>query len=450
MRDPKYDEDVVNLGYLKKALGITDDESKETYKYVSRHYTTKPQPPYYAGDTWIDGYIIYTCIQDRLIGTYRNEDWTTESGAKEEAEKKNKTYLTQPNDYKIGDMWILQTDNDHKAGKKGEILIATVGRKLYDEDDWINMLGYGTIRSINEVANNIKDALNRLNLNKESGILTIFYSDEIPTANEGDLWYVTATTGIYTIDNIYKYTNSTWVQIEDELSVIAFQEANQARLIEDGKIQCFYSTTQPSTGMSVGDIWTNTLNNKLYRHNGTKWLAVYDTNVRIELDEVSQRTVEIRTDLGNVTSDVSTLKTQYKTVSDELENKASIEEVTEIRTSVGTLQTDTQYAINIAEDIQTNGVSKVHTETGYIFDNSGLTIEKTGAKTKSTLNEEGLDVKDATGSSDESLLFAGYDNNTGETIVKSKNMRVEKYLNIGTHSRVENYGNGTGVFWIGG
>lgn len=96
------------------------------------------------------------------------------------------------------------------------------------------------------------------------------------------------------------------------------------------------------------------------------------------------------------------------------------------------------------------GVSKVKTETGYTFDKDGLTIEKTNAKTKSTLNETGLNIKDATGSNEESLLFAGYDNETGETVVKSKNMTVEKYLTVGKYSRIEDYEKGTGVFWIGG
>lgn len=97
-------------------------------------------------------------------------------------------------------------------------------------------------------------------------------------------------------------------------------------------------------------------------------------------------------------------------------------------------------------------MSKVKTDTGYTFDNEGLTIEKTNAKTKTTLNESGLNIKDATGSSEQSLLFAGYDETLGETIVKSKNMTVEKYLNIGKYSRIEDYEskNGTGVFWIGG
>ncbi len=51
-------------------------------------------------------------------------------------------------------------------------------------------------------------------------------------------------------------------------------------------------------------------------------------------------------------------------------------------------------------------------------------------KTSVKLDEAGLEIKDATGSSDESLLYAGYDEKLGETIVKSKNMTVEKYLVI--------------------
>ena len=54
------------------------------------------------------------------------------------------------------------------------------------------------------------------------------------------------------------------------------------------------------------------------------------------------------------------------------------------------------------------------------------------------------------GSSEESLLYAGYDEEIGETIVKSKNMVVGKYLTVGTCSRTEDYEEGTGVFWIGG
>ena len=60
-----------------------------------------------------------------------------------------------------------------------------------------------------------------------------------------------------------------------------------------------------------------------------------------------------------------------------------------------------------------------------------------------------LEINDATGSSEESLLFAGYDEKTGETIVKSKNMTVEKYLVVGKHTRFEDYNDENGEAWTG-
>lgn len=106
-------------------------------------------------------------------------------------------------------------------------------------------------------------------------------------------------------------------------------------------------------------------------------------------------------------------------------------------------------------EVTDDGVKKVDTKTGYTFDTEGLKINKKDAKTSTKLDEKGLDVIDATGSTNESLLFAGFDEETGESIVRSKNMRVEKYLVIGKNSRMEDYVDekgrqGTGMFWIGG
>lgn len=324
MTEPKYDEDIVNLGYLKKVISDTEENIEDTYKNVSRHYASKPNTPYYKGDTWIDGNIVYTCINSREIGLYIDSDWTTESGAKQEAERKNKTYLTQPSNYSAGDMWILQSDNDHKAGKKGEILISSAGRKEYNENDWTNMLGYGTIRSINEVTNNISDALKRINSTKEEGKVTIFYSDTIPeNAETDDLWYVTESVDTYIKENIYKYNSNTWELIEDKLAIVAFSEANESRLVDDGIIQSFYTNTMPEEGMHVGDIWTDTTIQKLYRYNGTNWIAVYDTNIseiRKNIESVTERVTTIETDLGEIDLKVQENTTTITTIEGNVTN----------------------------------------------------------------------------------------------------------------------------------
>lgn len=171
-------------------------------------------------------------------------------------------------------------------------------------------------------------------------------------------------------------------------------------------------------------------------------------------EEVTTKITEVERTVDGITQNVSKnttdINNNYQEIIDKLGDKAQKDDVISLENKVETVQTNTEYAIKVSEDIQTNGVSKVKTETGYTFDENGLTIEKTNAKTKSTLNETGLEVKDSTGSQEETLLKAGYDEETGETIVKSKNMNVEKYLTVGKYSRIEDYEEGTGVFWIGG
>lgn len=320
--EPKYDEDTVNLGYLKKVISDTEESIDDIYKNVSKHYATKPNPPYHKGDTWIDGNIIYTCINDREIGLYTDSDWTTESGAKEEAERKNKVFLRQPSNYNVGDMWILQSDTDHKAGKKGEILVSIAGRIDYDEKDWINQLGYGTIASINEVVNDLNKAVERIGVTEEAisdGIIITFYQNTIPEGKHiGDLWYVTENTDTYIKGKIYRFNGNEWIILDDPEITEAFAKANEARLVADGKIQSFYADTEPTEDVGVGDLWIDISdNNKLYRYNGTNWVAVYDTRIdsaQQDIERITETTTQISTDLGKITEEVKGVESTITTL----------------------------------------------------------------------------------------------------------------------------------------
>lgn len=132
---------------------------------------------------------------------------------------------------------------------------------------------------------------------------------------------------------------------------------------------------------------------------------------------------------------------------------------TDLTNRVEQIQTDTYTKTEIqqiARGVSVDGtvVQAVISETGK-FDIDGLLIEKTDAKTKGRFNEKGMKITDATGSVDSELLFAGYDEELNETIVRTKNINVEKYLTVGKYSRIEDFvdddGNeGTGVFFVGG
>ena len=95
-------------------------------------------------------------------------------------------------------------------------------------------------------------------------------------------------------------------------------------------------------------------------------------------------------------------------------------------------------------EIQTqlsNGVTKVETNTGFTFDDEGLTVEKSGSEMKTQITEDGMTVF----KNNEAVLTA---NNIG---VNAVNLHATTYLIIGTNSRFEDYGySRTGCFWIGG
>lgn len=164
-----------------------------------------------------------------------------------------------------------------------------------------------------------------------------------------------------------------------------------------------------------------------------------------------------------LTSSVQTISTtennNYQELLAKFNEYMPVTDFTELENSVRQLQTDTYTKTEIqqiARGIGVDGtvVEAVISEIG-TFDDNGLTIEKTNAKTKGNFNEKGMTITDATGSVDSELLFAGYDEVLDETIVRTKNINVEKYLTIGKYSRIEDFiddddNEGTGIFFIGG
>ena len=161
--------------------------------------------------------------------------------------------------------------------------------------------------------------------------------------------------------------------------------------------------------------------------------------------------------IEQLTSSVKSLdereNNNYQDILSRFEDYLPDADFTELQNTVTQLQTDTYTKTEIqqiASGIGADGVKveAVITETGK-FDIDGLLIEKENAKTKGRFNEVGMRITDATGSSDEELLFAGYDENINESIVRTKNINVTKYLSIGTKSRIEDYEDGTGVFYVG-
>ena len=166
---------------------------------------------------------------------------------------------------------------------------------------------------------------------------------------------------------------------------------------------------------------------------------------KTEIDRVDAR---ITSEAGRIdTIEISNTEA-IKEIQNKFDGYTPLNQTLELEKSVTQIQTDTYSKIQIDTKLKDGSVTMLKSTT-LTADDEGLTVDKNDSKTKSNLDADGLEIIDKTGASQEVLLEARYDENLGETIVRSKNMRVEKYLNIGTHSRIEDYENGTGVFWIG-
>ena len=133
----------------------------------------------------------------------------------------------------------------------------------------------------------------------------------------------------------------------------------------------------------------------------------------------------------------------YQEVLDKFGGYALQSDFASLESDVQRVTTNTYTRTEINQKLTDGSVTKVMTTSG-TFDENGMRYEKTNAKTSTLINEKGVEVDSTT--NNEELLFAGFDENINQTIVRTENINVRKYLVIGDNSRIEDYGDGGGMF----
>ena len=299
----------------------------------------------------------------------------------------------------------------------------------------------------------------------------IDFSEDEKSSHVEDIYYDKETGYIYQLSlNNEVYS---WELIDDDNLRNSLAIANSSADAFDSKRNLYYST--PSPPYQVGDVWYDDGTIKRCRSTRTEgeyhsvdWCLQKDyTDENVLLDRTAvldQMQQDIQTNYesivilettaesieGMVQSNTTEIKNTQIEINDKFNNYATVETVTNQINSMSQKMTDTELDITALKETLENGVSKVKTETGYTFDTDGLNISSTNSKVNNTLNERGMTIEDnATG---DTLLFAGYDNDLQETVVISKNLIVQKYLNI-PHARFEGYNNqtfgeGAGCFYM--
>lgn len=221
--------------------------------------------------------------------------------------------------------------------------------------------------------------------------------------------------------------------------------------------------TIPITPYNIGDVWVN--NGIYYRCRASREAGDYNVLDWIKSTEYSDDLVALQTkaELDQFKTTVSenyasnaTLETAVNSITGRVEetyeyitaieeqmdviNTSTEEIITEIRNEVETTTSATNQQISIIQEQLTNGVTSVRTETGYTFDKDGLKIQKDDSEMSSILDNDGLAVK----RNEEEVLTV---RSSG---VETENLKVRTYFTIGKNTRVEDYKDGTGFFYIGG
>lgn len=120
----------------------------------------------------------------------------------------------------------------------------------------------------------------------------------------------------------------------------------------------------------------------------------------------------------------------------------------------GTLDMQNINVINLTADLIKGGVLRlggINNSNGLLelydenskklasIDKNGLIFGNEDSKIKGTYSINGIKVEDQTGNSAREILFVGYDDELNESVVRTDNLLVKKYLQVGDYTRYENY-----------
>lgn len=195
------------------------------------------KPYRWSGSVWVD-------VQDQSIAAAllaANDAQATADG------KITTFYQTSPPTAEgVGDIWF-DTDDTYKQYR-------------WNGSSWVSAVDTRIGDAINAAADAQATA---------DGKITTFISASPPTAEGvGDIW-IDSDDG----NRQYRWNGSSWVDVRDEGILDALLDAAGAQATADGKIVTFIQASPP-TAEGVGDLWYDSDDgNKLYRWNGSSWVA---------------------------------------------------------------------------------------------------------------------------------------------------------------------------------
>lgn len=171
------------------------------------------------------------------------------------AKTKRRIFTSTPyTPYEVGDLWV--------QGGSGDIMRCKTSRATgsYTSSDWEKASKYTDNTELNKFINGtynnaITDLTNQIDGKIETWFQTTdpassWTTTAMKAKHVGDMWYHS------TQKKLMRYSSSySWVNIEDQKAIDAYEAANNAQDTADGKRRVFVSTPYPP--YDIGDLWVN-------------------------------------------------------------------------------------------------------------------------------------------------------------------------------------------------
>lgn len=171
------------------------------------------------------------------------------------AKTKRRIFTSTPyTPYEVGDLWV--------QGGSGDIMRCKTSRATgsYTSSDWEKASKYTDNTELNKFINGtynnaIIDLTNQIDGKIETWFQTTdpassWTTTTMKAKHVGDMWYHS------TQKKLKRYSSSySWVNIEDQKAIDAYEAANNAQDTADGKRRVFVSTPYPP--YDIGDLWVN-------------------------------------------------------------------------------------------------------------------------------------------------------------------------------------------------
>jgi len=165
-----------------------------------------------------------------------------------------------------------------------------------------------------------------------------------------------------------------------------------------------------------------------------------------KVDKVNKQIDLVVSEVGTYTESIANIQVKTDSITNTVQGMEETVDgltldVDTLTNRVSSTMTEDEIRFLIEEEYQESGVAEsVVTKTGFLFNDEGLTIEKSGSNVTTRMSENGLEIL----RSGEVALSV---NDNGVT---AQDLHATTYLLIGENSRFEDYQtNRTGCFWIG-